>query len=157
GTRRFNDEDGTRRVPRRVSARFARRAQYAGREARRIELPLDQLVAGEGLHRLPVVVERKERVMLLGGEAGLRLEPVGEVSHASRDSPLLDYLRDDGRDGQIQFLPMTDRSGKASENILRKLVLQLSDAGCVDSELLRRWAWDSILFTGRRTPCLDNE
>src|SRR5215217_3228399 len=47
---------------------------------------------------MAVVVEVEEGVVLLGGETGLRLEPVREVRHAPADRPFLDDLRDRGRD-----------------------------------------------------------
>ena len=88
--------------------------------------------------------------MLLGGEAGLRLEPVGEVRHASRDRPLLDYLRDDRRDGEIEFLAVSNRGGETGEHFFREFVAQLSDTESIDAEVLRCRAGYSILVEARR-------
>ena len=61
--------------------------------------------APNDFHRLPVV-EREEGVVLLGGQSGLRLEPVREVRRAVRDRPLLDRLRDARRDVDVELLPV---------------------------------------------------
>src|SRR5438552_6265671 len=150
GPGRFDDEDRARRIPRRVAACLPRCAQSAGWKAGCVGLALDQLIAGEGLHWLAVVVKCEKRVMLLGGQASLWLEPVGEVSHASGDRPLLDHLCDDRRDRQIELLSVSDRGGETGENLLRELVAQLADAEGIDAEVLGGRAWYSILVEARR-------
>ena len=77
------------RVPCGVAARLERSAQAAGREGRCIRLALDQLLAGELHHHVTVVGRRDEGVMLLGGDAGHRLEPVRVVGRALADRPVL--------------------------------------------------------------------
>src|SRR5690606_2183647 len=58
------------RVPRRVAAGLERGAHAAGREARRIGLALDQVLAAELGDRTSLGGGRNERVVLLGGDAG---------------------------------------------------------------------------------------
>src|SRR5690606_9309788 len=70
----------TRRVPRRVAARFERAAHAARRKARRIGLALDQFLAAElGDGATALGRRREKRVVLLGRDAGHRLEPVRVV------------------------------------------------------------------------------
>ena len=134
---RLDDEHRARRVPRRVAARLPGGAQAARREARRIGLALDELRPGELLERLAVVVEVEEGVVLLGGEAGLRLEPVREVRHAAADRPFLDDLRDGRRDLEIELLSVTDGRDELGVHVLRQLVAHLARAEGVDPEIGR--------------------
>ena len=115
---RLDDEHRARRVPRRVAAGLPRGAQAAGGEARRVGLALDELRAGERLERLAVVVEVEEGVVLLGRQPGLRLEPVREVRHAAADRPLLDDLRDRGRDLEVELLSVPDGRGELRVDVL---------------------------------------
>src|SRR5262249_15813219 len=66
-------------IPNRVTASFERGANAARREARAVRLALDQLLAGELGHRTAVAIRREEAVVLLGREAGERVEHVGVV------------------------------------------------------------------------------
>src|SRR5206468_118952 len=70
----FQDEGGRRRVPRGVAARLEGRPDDAGRERRRVGLALDELLAGELGDGGAVALGRVERVVLLGGQVGERLE-----------------------------------------------------------------------------------
>jgi hypothetical protein len=88
-----------------VAAGLPGGAQARRGEARRVGLALDELRGRERLHRLPVLVEREEGVVLLGREAGLGLEPVGEVRHPVRHRPFLDRLRHHRRDLHVELLP----------------------------------------------------
>ena len=90
----LEDEGRRRRVPRGVAAGLERRADAAGRERRRVRLALDELLAGELGDRVPSPVGRVEGVVLLGGDAGQRLEPVREVRRALLHRPLLHRRRD---------------------------------------------------------------
>ena len=77
------------RIPRRVAARFEGAAHAARREARRIGLAADQLLAAELRERAAVGRRSVEGVVLFGGDAGQRLEPVREVRRAVLDRPVL--------------------------------------------------------------------
>ena len=81
-------------VPRGVAARLKRRAQAARREARRIRLAAHQLLAGKLHADLPAADGRDEAVVLLGGEAGHRLEPVRKVCRAVLQRPDLHAVGD---------------------------------------------------------------
>src|SRR6185437_5529101 len=136
--RGLDDEDGARRIPRRVAARFPGGAQAAGREAGRIGLALNELFGGERLHGLEVVVEREECVVLFGGESGLRLEPVREVGDAARDGPLLDHLRDGGRDILVELLAVANGGREPGIDITRQLGAHLARAERIDTKVFGR-------------------
>ena len=77
------------RVPCGVAACLEGCAQTAGREGRCVRFALDQLLAGELHHHMTVVGRRDERVVLLGGDAGHRLEPVRVMGCTLTDRPVL--------------------------------------------------------------------
>ena len=84
----FNECIG-RRVPSGVAARLKRCAQAAGREAGRIRLAADELLAGK-LHRdLAAGNGADEAVVLLGRHAVEWLEPVREMRRTMLERPLL--------------------------------------------------------------------
>ncbi len=78
-----------RRIPRRVAARLERGAHAARRKARRVRLALDQFLAAELRDRRALGGRREKRIVLLGGDAGHRLEPVRVVRRAVLDGPVL--------------------------------------------------------------------
>ena len=81
-----------RGIPRRVAASLKRGAQTAGGEAGRVRLTLDQLLAGE-LHKHTAVRRGGDKaVVLLGGDAGQRLEPMGKMGRSMLDGPILHGL-----------------------------------------------------------------
>ena len=84
---------GVRRgIPGRVAASLKRGAQAAGGEAGRVRLALDQLLAGE-LHKHAAVRRGGDKaVVLLGGDAGQRLEPMGKMGRSMLDGPILHGL-----------------------------------------------------------------
>ena len=86
-------------VPSGVATGFERGAETAVRERRGVGLGLDQRLAGE-LGERAVAIGFEEGVMLLGGEAGERVEHVRVVRGAALESPILDGGGDDvGRSG----------------------------------------------------------
>ena len=70
--------------------------------------PWTSSAAGEVEHHAAVAVGRGERVVLLGGEAGQRLEPVGVVRGAVLDRPVLHRGGDDVGHGRVERLPSVD-------------------------------------------------
>ena len=92
------------RIPRRVAARLEGGAHAARREARRVGLALDQLLAAELRDGAAVGRRRQKRVVLLGGDAGHRLEPVRVVRRAVLDGPVLQRRGDDVGDGRRRGL-----------------------------------------------------
>ena len=104
----FNECIG-RRVPCGVAARLKRCAQAAGREAGRIRLAADELLAGKLHNDLTAAAGRNEAVVLLGGDAGHRLEPVREVRGALFDRPVLHGIGHDARGVVIKTLAIFHR------------------------------------------------
>src|SRR4029079_12160561 len=70
----LEDERGGGRVPCGVAARLEGGADAAGRERGRVRLALDELLARELGDRVAVARRVVERVVLLGRQAGQRLE-----------------------------------------------------------------------------------
>ena len=77
------------RIPRGIAAGLERRAQAAGGEARGVRLTLNELLAGEFHNHAAVRRGGDEAVVLFGGDAGQRLEPMGEVRRAVLHRPIL--------------------------------------------------------------------
>ena len=96
------DERIARRVPRGIAARLKRRAQPAGGEGRRIRLALHQLLAGKLHDDRAIRAGRNEGIMLFGGDARHRLEPMGEVGRALLDRPVLHGVGHHARDLRVQ-------------------------------------------------------
>ncbi len=82
-------EGRRRRIPGGVAARLEGGADAAGRERRGVRLALDQLLARELGDGVAVARGGVEGVVLLGGHAGQRLEPVREVGGAALHRPFL--------------------------------------------------------------------
>ena len=100
-------------VPRRVAAGLERGAQAAGRERRRIGLARDELLAGEAHDGAAVAHRVEEAVVLLGRDAGERLEPVREVRGALLDGPLLHGVGHDVRHLSVERLAFLDGLAQA--------------------------------------------
>ena len=130
----LTDEHGRRRIPRGVAAGFPRGAQATRREARGVGLGLNELLARERLDGKLVLVEAQEGVMLFGGEAGLRLEPVREVRDATRHRPFLDDLRNDGRDLGIELFAEADGRRELLVDVLGQLGAHLAQPEGVHAE-----------------------
>ena len=97
------------RIPRRVAARLEGGAHAAGREARGVGLAPDQFLARELRDRLAVAGRRQKRVVLLGGDAGQRLEPVRVVRRAVLDRPVLHRRGHRVGDRRVERLAVRDR------------------------------------------------
>ena len=82
-------------IPRGVAAGLEGGAQAAGGEAGGVGLALDELLAGEGHDGAAVIGGIDEAVVLLGGDARQRLEPVSVMGSALLDGPLLHGMGDD--------------------------------------------------------------
>ena len=114
---------GTRRIPRRVAAGLERRPHAAGREARGVGLALDQLLAAELGDRRAVASRREKRVVLLGRDAGHRLEPVGVVRGAVLDGPVLQRGGDGVSRRLVERLSAGDRGAQGTIGRLRQPLL----------------------------------
>ncbi len=85
----FEDERGAGGVPRGVAAGLEGVPDAAGGEGRGVGLAPDEFLAGKLGDGGPGVGRGQERVVLLGGQAGHRLEPVRVVGGATLHRPLL--------------------------------------------------------------------
>ena len=108
------------RIPRRVAARLEGRAHAAGREARGVGLAADQFLAAELRDRAAVGRRREKRVVLLGGDAGERLEPVRVVRGAVLDRPVLQRAGDDVGDVRLDRLTVRDGAAQRAIDVLRQ-------------------------------------
>ena len=108
------------RVPRGVAARFEGGAHAARREARGIGLAADQFLAAELRDRAAVGRRRQKRVVLLGGDAGHRLEPVRVVRGAVLDGPVLQRAGDDVGDVRLDRLAVRDGAAQRAVHVLRQ-------------------------------------
>ena len=85
-------------IPGGVAARLERGAHAARGEARRVGLALHQLLAAEFGDGAAVGRRIEKRVVLLRGDPGHRLEPVGVVRRAVLDGPVFQRAGDDVSD-----------------------------------------------------------
>ena len=97
-----------RRIPRGVAAGLEGGAQTARGEARRIGFALNELLAGKALDRAAVGRRVEEGVMLLGRDAGKRLEPVRVVRGSLFDRPFLHSVGNDVRNLEVERLAVLD-------------------------------------------------
>ena len=117
------EEDRARHVPRGVAAGLEGRADAARRERARVGLALDEVLAGELGDRLTLAARAQERVVLLGGRAGHRHEPVRVVRGAVRHRPFLHAVRDRVDDGRVERLVAVDRAPQLAEDRLGEVLL----------------------------------
>ena len=80
------------RIPRRVAARFEGRPHAARGETRRVGLALMSSLPLNSATAVPLPLSVKKRIVLFGGDAGQRLEPVRVVRRAVFDRPFLHRL-----------------------------------------------------------------
>ena len=92
------DEGIAAHVPGGIASRLKGGTQASVREAGGIGFAFDQLFAGQ-LHDDTVTIRFDKAVMLFGGDAGHRLEPVGVMGGAELDRPFLHFVGDDIRIG----------------------------------------------------------
>ena len=98
----FLDECEGGGVPSGIAASFKGGAEAAGGEGGGVRLAPDQLLAGELHDDLAAAHGRDKAIVLLGGDAGHGLEPMGEMGGALFHGPLLHGLGDLIGGGNIQ-------------------------------------------------------
>ena len=98
------DEGRRGRVPGGVAPRFERGADAARRERRRVRFRTDELFTGEIHDDLAVAHRGDEAVVLLRGDTGHGLEPVGVVRGTFFHGPGLHGAGDLLRDVRVQWL-----------------------------------------------------
>ena len=106
------DERVAGRVPGGVAAGLEGGAQTAAGEGGGVGLALDELLAREGHDGAAVVLRVDERIVLLGGDAGERLEPVRVVRGAVFDGPFLHRVGDDVGDLEVERAILLDGLGE---------------------------------------------
>jgi hypothetical protein len=116
----LEDERRAGRVPGRVAARLEGRAHAAGRERRRVGLALDQLLAGELGQRRALAGRVEERVVLLRGQPGQRLEHVRVMGGALLERPVLHRRGDGVGERRVDRLALLERALQALEDVLRQ-------------------------------------
>ncbi len=116
------DEGRARNVPGRVAAGLEGAPQTAGGEARRVRLAHDQVLAGEARERPPHARRLEEGVVLLGGAAGERLEPVGEVRRAAIHRPLLEGVGHFVGDGGVERRVVAHRVQQRLRRVLCQIL-----------------------------------
>ena len=114
------DEGRASRVPGRVAAGFEGGTESATREARCIRFAHNQILAAQ--HHDGLATARfEEAVVLLGGRAGKRLEPVRKMRGTAVHRPTLHGVSDIACDARIQSNPFVNRREKLFANFLRKV------------------------------------
>ena len=107
------------RIPRGVAARLKGGAQTARGEGGGVRLALDEALARQ-LHDHAVARRLDKAVMLLGGDAGHRLEPVREVRRAVLQRPLLHRVCHDICHIDLQRRVLIDRLLQRLVHVLRQ-------------------------------------
>ena len=105
------DESVGCRIPCGIAARLKGGTQTAGGEGGGVRLAAHQLLAGEFHDDAAVRRGRDEAVVLLGGDAGEGLEPVGKVRCSLFKRPILHRVGDNARDSGVEML--AERHGAA--------------------------------------------
>ena len=95
-------------VPRGVAPRLEGRAQTARREGGRVRLAFDQFLPREFHNHAAVRRGRDKAVVLLGRDAGKRLEPVGVMRSAVRDRPVLHRGGHRVGDAEVELRPLVN-------------------------------------------------
>ena len=112
------DEGGGGHVPGGVAPGVVGGPQAAGGEGGGVGLPHDQLLAGELKQGLSVLGPGEEGVVLLGGDAGERLEPVGVVGGALLHRPVLHGVGHDVGGGHGDVAPVLHHVHDLLEHLL---------------------------------------
>ena len=119
----FQEPRRAGRIPRRIAARLEGGAHAAGREARGVGLALHELLAGELGDRLAVGGRDEKRIVLLGGDAGQRLEPVRVVRRAVLHRPVLQRGGHRVGHGRIEGFALRDGAAQRVIGGLRQALL----------------------------------
>ena len=134
----LQDVGRARNIPAGVAASLERAAQATRRETRRVRLSLDEGFAGELGQRLAVGNRLQEAVVLLGGQAGHRVEDVGVVGGALFQCPVLHRGRHRVGDRRVEFRALLDRRDHGFEDRLGQPHLHLCLREDIRSEDLAR-------------------
>ena len=112
------DEGGAGGVPGRVTSGLEGGADAARGEAGGVGLAADEFAAGEFGDRGAGIGRNQERVVLLGGQAGHRLEPVGVVRGTTFQGPFLHGGGDDVGNARIERSALLDRFAQSLVHVL---------------------------------------
>ena len=125
------DEGRRGRVPGCVAAGFESGTQASAREGGCVRFADDQVLAAEGHDCLPVL-GFKEGIVLFGGGAGERLEPVREVGGTPVDCPLLHGVCDFVRNARVERCALVD----GGEQLLADILGQVGAHGLCVKDVL---------------------
>ena len=125
------------RIPCGIAACLEGCAQAAGRERGCIRLALNQFLAAERHDDLAARSRGDKGVMLLRGDTGHRLEPVGVMGGALLDRPILHCVRNDVCNAYVERLAEVDGLHQLLEDFLRQLVAHYVFIKYVLGEYLR--------------------
>ena len=114
------DEGRRSRVPGGVAAGFERGTQTAARERRCVRFADDEVLAAER-HDGAAAVRFQEGIVLLGGRAGKRLEPMSEMRSTAVHRPLLHGMGHVGSDGGVKGGALVDGRNQLFADVLRKV------------------------------------
>ena len=114
------DECGRGRIPCGIAARRAGRAGAAGRKGGCVGFADDQAFSRKLHNDLAAVGRLDKAVVLFGSQVGKRLEPVGVVSGALRDRPILHCLCHGTCDRNVDRRACFNRLLQGFVNFLRK-------------------------------------
>ena len=106
--RAVTDKRVRRGIPCGVSPRLEGRAKSARGEGGGVRLTLDELLARELHDRLATANGGEEGIVLLGGNACQRLEPMGEMGRTVLDGPILHCARNDVGDAAVDLVTVCD-------------------------------------------------
>jgi len=145
----FEDVSRAGHVPDGVTAGFEGRTDAAARKAGGVRFALDKRLAGELGDRAANAVGREEGVVLLGGEAGERVEDVRIVRRTFFDGPVFHRRRDDIGHGSVEFRSAFDRFEKAFVDVLGQAVFHFRRAEHVGAVQISRKHIAEIRRRGR--------
>ena len=134
----LEDVGGAGDVPAGVAPGLERLSEATVGEARRIRLTLHQGLAGELRDGGAVRVGLEEAVVLLGRQAGERVEDVGVVGGALLDGPVLHGRRNDVGDGGVERFGVVEGVQERLVDRLRQSRLHHRPTEHVLPELLAR-------------------
>ncbi len=137
-------------IPGSIATCFEGRAETTGREGGCIRLALDQFLAGEAHKYLTGRLRSgDEGVMLLSGNTGQRLEPMGIMGSTLFNGPFLHLVCNNVSGLDIEFTTFTDRFFQFLIRLLRKAILHdgvVKDIFAIDIFHIQTLFIDHFLF-----------
>ena len=149
-----NDEDGAGGIPCRVATGLEGAADTARGERRGVGFLLDEQLARELLYHTALAVVLDERVVLLGGTLGQRLEPVCIVRHAILYGPLLHAGSHSVGHVAVEACTVVDDVDHLLVHVLRQVLVHLLTVEDLLSKILVRSLTGCFHVEGLLLECL---